>query len=200
MRLATKLRRFAINLTLVLASTLVVLGVLEVLARLIYKDEGLGPIFPAPGEAQAILQKSAIAGLRYEYIPGSTKYNCYPDNPRGYFDPDNCIRYFINAQGFRGPEVSQRKPAGVFRILGLGDSFMLGVGVRDEDTYLRRLERLLNRSGRGKFEVLNFGVEGYNTEDEASLFAGRGVEYDPDLVLVFSGNNEKGKPRRIRSG
>ncbi len=42
--------------------------------------------------------------------------------------------------GFRGRDVSVPKPPGVYRIVGLGDSYMFGQGVSDDDTYLARLE------------------------------------------------------------
>jgi hypothetical protein len=49
----------------------------------------------------------------------------------------------INAQGTRGPEFQVEKPAGTFRILSLGDSRTFGWGLVDEETYSRRLERML---------------------------------------------------------
>jgi hypothetical protein len=56
------------------------------------------------------------------------------------------VTFAINQQGLRGPEVSQAKPPGTFRVLGLGDSFTFGTGVREQDTFLRRLEVDLDRS------------------------------------------------------
>src|ERR1044071_10159386 len=49
----------------------------------------------------------------------------------------------INSHGFRGPEIPYEKPPATFRILNLGDSVVMGWGVRQEDTYGRRLESLL---------------------------------------------------------
>jgi hypothetical protein len=114
-----------------------------------------------------------------EWIPGARFRIAYASNPRGYFDADNGVAVAINALGMRGPEVAAIKPAGAFRIVGIGDSFMFGPGVRDEDTYLRRLERAL-----GGVEVLNGGVEGYNTRDEVASLERRWLALAPDLVLV----------------
>jgi len=187
-----KFRGLFINSLLLGTSLLLGLVILEILVRLFFGDELTRPLLPPKEPRPNIYRRNPFPGLRYDYLPGSEKRFCFPDNPRGYFDADNCILYQINARGFRGPEVLKEKPAGVFRVLGLGDSFTLGRGVREEDTYLRQLERLLNRSGQGKFEVLNFGVEGYNTPDEAALLEGRGLEYQPDLVLVGYYLNDAG--------
>src|SRR3989344_8286280 len=40
-----------------------------------------------------------------------------------------------NSFGFRGKEISQKKPTSVFRILLLGDSMTLGWGVEDDETF-----------------------------------------------------------------
>src|ERR1041385_8150104 len=49
----------------------------------------------------------------------------------------------VNAQGTRGPEFAADKPTNTFRILSLGDSRTFGWGLADEETYSRRLEKLL---------------------------------------------------------
>ena len=71
-------------------------------------------------------------GLLYE--PGSELVYAYPDNPRGYFDDANRVVGAINSRGFRGPEPAPDKPPETERIAVVGDSFVLGIGVRDEDT------------------------------------------------------------------
>jgi hypothetical protein len=136
-----------------------------------------------------IKQPSAFAqqGVQMgEYVPGARFKIVYATNPRGYFEDDNSVEVRINSLGMRGPEVEKAKPEGVYRILGLGDSFTFGVGVRDEDTFLRRLETLLNAQpdeGR-RCEVLNAGVQGYNTRDEVVCLEQRWLELSPDLVLI----------------
>ncbi|MGD9644508.1 MAG: SGNH/GDSL hydrolase family protein [Pirellulales bacterium] len=82
--------------------------------------------------------------LMGEYVPGAKFKEVFDTNPRGYFDEDNGVPMEVNVLGLRGPLVSPAKPPGVFRILGLGDSFTFAVGVREPDTFLRRLETTLN--------------------------------------------------------
>jgi lysophospholipase L1-like esterase len=88
-----------------------------------------------------------------------------------------------NAQGFRGGELSAAKPAGVRRVLLLGDSLTMGWGVREEDTLATLVERRLNRDGR-RFEVINAGVGNYNTAMEVALFEAKGPATDPDIVVL----------------
>ena len=119
-----------------------------------------------------------------EYVPGAVFKVVYASNPRGYFDDGNGVVMRINSQGFRGPEVAEPKPEDVFRIIGLGDSFTFGVGVREDHTFLRRLDGLLNSDGGKAFEVMNAGVQGYNTRDEVLYLAHRWLSFEPDLVLI----------------
>jgi hypothetical protein len=121
-----------------------------------------------------------------EYVPGAVFKMAYDDNPRGYFDRDNGVVFTINSLGLRGEEVSAQKPAGTYRILGIGDSFTLGYGVKDDDTFLHRLQTQLNaqRADQRRFEVLNAGVGGYNTRDEVLYLEHRWQALNPDLVLI----------------
>lgn len=120
-----------------------------------------------------------------EYIPGLTFRFVYADNPRGYFDANNAVVNHINAHGLRGDDFDVEKPADTIRILGIGDSFTFGAGVRNEDTFLSRLERSLNAGREGpRFEVINCGVASYNTSDEVIYLENRWAAYDPDLVLL----------------
>jgi len=121
-----------------------------------------------------------------EHIPGTRFRVEYATNPRGYFDENNGITYNINSHGLHGPEVDIKKPEGTFRILGIGDSFTFGQGVKETDTFLRRLEHSLNASSRvaKQVEVLNVGVLGYNTRDEVVYLEHQWLEYDPDLVII----------------
>ena len=124
-----------------------------------------------------------------EYVPGAVFKVQYDDNPRGYFDADNAVQMTVGRLGFREHDraLDPAKPPGTVRILGLGDSFAFGVGVKDRDTFFYRLETALNAdAGEHRFEVLNAGVQGYNTRDEI-LYLERHwlpMGIDPDIVLI----------------
>src|SRR5262245_21973701 len=138
---------------------------------------------------------------------GTVAIDCYPTNPRGYFDahladPDTrttyeqagirrvqdcashapyAVEYRYNSLHYRDREPRARRP-GVFRVAVLGDSFTEGQGVKEADTYPRVLEAILNGAGRRRWEVLNFGRRGADfpalEENFEQLLAA-----SPDLVV-----------------
>jgi len=90
-----------------------------------------------------------------------------------------------NAEGFRERRVPGAKPAGVMRIVVLGDSFTQGYGVEEDEAYPRVLERLLDaRDPKRRYEVINLGVPGACTVDYVPNLRDVGLAYEPDLVLV----------------
>lgn len=116
----------------------------------------------------------------------------HPEPGAGYtlMKPDShyewqSIPVDINSHGLRGPETTYEKPPNTFRILNLGDSIVMGWGVRMEDTYGRRLESLLNEEGNGdlKFEVINAGVPGWSLDNALAYLQAEGLKYEPDLVV-----------------
>lgn len=93
----------------------------------------------------------------------------------------------INSAGFRDREHTLQKPAGVFRIAVLGDSFAEALQVDESRTFWSVLERELQPCPAlaGKtVEVLNFGVSGFGTAQELELLRSRVLAYQPDLVLL----------------
>ena len=105
----------------------------------------------------------------------------------------------INSKKLRDKEYAYEKPAGVTRILMLGDSLTFGWGVEAQDTTSKILERELNANapnGR-RFEVINTGVGNYNTTMEVAYFFEDGRRYDPDIVILnYFINDAEETPRR----
>jgi lysophospholipase L1-like esterase len=89
-----------------------------------------------------------------------------------------------NSLGFRDREHPLRKRPGTYRILVLGDSIAEGMLVEDDRSIFPVVleERLRTRGVAA--EVLNFSVTGYNTMQEVETLKHRGLDYDPDLVLL----------------
>jgi len=169
------------HLALVAASVAVVFLCAEVVVRL-----SLGFVEPAnAGRVRPrLFEPTEMPGVRYTMRPNAEGKQRFRSDPRGYFDPDGSLTYRTNALGFRGPETTEAKPEGVFRIIGLGDSFTFGRGVRADATFLADLQRRLDQTSPGSFEVLNWGVAGYDTVDEANLLKHRGPAFSPDLVVL----------------
>jgi hypothetical protein len=154
----------------------------------------------------------------------SLALDCYPSNPRGYFDvdlrdPDRrslydarsvrgvdeawsrapfAVELRFNSLQFRDSEFGPRRP-GVRRVAVLGDSFTEGQGVKEPDTYPRRLEELLNAVEPGRWEVLNWGRRGADFPRLHDTFE-QLLEYDPDLVVygMFLNDAEQSDAFRAR--
>ena len=134
--------------------------------------------------------------------------DCYPSNPRGYFDVDlrdpatlekyrglglarldeaarhtpYAVERRYSAQQFRSPEIGPHRP-GVVRVAVIGDSFTEGMGVKEEDTYARVLHRLLNTGAdAGHWEVFNCGRRGYDFPAIHDLFE-TVLALEPDVVV-----------------
>lgn len=192
-----RLRSIARGAGLSLVAVLLTLAALEAGVRLLDAGPGdtpfrrvdifNGSVFrPAAIWGTAPLKRPSPYGVRAgEYQPGLRFRFVYPDNRRGNFDAANAVESRINRFGVRGPEFEHAKRPGTFRILGLGDSYTFGEGVRAEETFLARIEAALDGGGTGpRVETINTGVSSYNTVDEISYLERRWVGFDPDLVLV----------------
>ncbi len=121
------------------------------------------------------------------YQPGAKFMSRYDPagDARGYFGPDDRIEYEINSLGLRGPLPAIEKAANVYRVVCLGDSFTFGEGVKEADTWPRQLERLLAaRTPERRVEVINAGVQAYDTKDAAALYLLKLTAYKPDAVIL----------------
>lgn len=99
-----------------------------------------------------------------------------------------------NAQGFVGPDIALPKPPGTFRIVCLGGSTTMGVGVdSDRFAYPALLERMLSM-GAGenarRIEVVNAGVYGFTSLQTALRVTGELDDLEPDLYLFMDGLND----------
>ena len=102
-------------------------------------------------------------------------------------------RYEINSLGFRMNK--NVGPKSTFRILAIGDSITLGMGVvRTQDVWPTKLEFLIKSSEVGPAEVINSGVQGWNllkfdnkgevTPAEFTEFIEReGKNLKPDIIV-----------------
>lgn len=113
------------------------------------------------------------------------------------FDPDFRHEISTNSRGLRNRETSYARDARR-RILCVGDSFTLGLGVESRDAFPSLLE-----AGLPDTEVINAGVLAWGTSQEWLWFEREGQRYSPDvLILEFFVNdfwdNEGGYLRRQR--
>jgi lysophospholipase L1-like esterase len=95
----------------------------------------------------------------------------------------------INSLGFRGNEFAPEKPNSVFRIVTLGDSVTFGL-FGDGCAYPDVLQRRFNEGRPGRVEVINAGVEGYDSQDVLRILQLKLMDYSPDLITVMVGWND----------
>lgn len=105
-----------------------------------------------------------------------------PRNFEGRGIVDEYIK--TNSQGLRDVEHEWRKPEGTFRILGLGDSFTFGWGVKLEESFLKVLETRLGQELGQAVESINAGVPGYGLNHYYVYLKNVGLRYDPDVIVV----------------
>jgi hypothetical protein len=102
-----------------------------------------------------------------------------------------------NEDGFRTRYSRAEFLAKQHRVLLLGDSYVFGLGVAEEDSLARRLEAeltklLAERGGGGEVAVLNTGVISYSPLLERAAFRHFASAYRPTATLLFLDVNDIG--------
>lgn len=96
--------------------------------------------------------------------------------------------FSTNRWGMRDAEYTKEKPAGTLRIALLGPSHVMGNGVADGATFEAVLEARLNREFTHpryrRFEILNFGVDGYSLTQQVAMLEDRVFGFSPDVVIA----------------
>jgi len=90
------------------------------------------------------------------------------------------VGYHFNSAGFRDAERSVKKPPGIKRLVVLGDSVTVGLGVRWETAFSSYVQGRLGR----EFEVVTIAQGGLNTPQEVHLLERSGLVYEPDVLVV----------------
>ena len=93
-----------------------------------------------------------------------------------------------NSDGLRSPEIPPKGRR--FRVLAVGNSCTFGIGIGDSETWPAALEDEMNRTTGGMVEVINAGVPGYTAFQGKRFLESRGLDFDPDLVIVSFGFND----------
>lgn len=97
-----------------------------------------------------------------------------------------------NSAGFRGKEIAIRKEPDSHRVVMLGDSQVWGWGTEEQETIWAYLDSQLHEKRPAqKWDVANFGVSGFGTDQELLQYLLLGRRYQPDVVVlvVFKEND-----------
>lgn len=92
---------------------------------------------------------------------------------------DFVSKYSIDARGFRKDPISIPSAGGKLCAV-VGDSFVFGFGVNDDQTFVH----LLNESRAGDSTFINCGVPGYSTDQEALLIERSVLPLRPKEILL----------------
>ena len=195
------IRHWLFNFSVAFFPTVLLLVLIEIVFRavLFYGDVKVLNAFKNIGQESHLGDGTKPVTLR-QMIQHS-------NNPRIIYEliPDISVLFMnkpvtINSHGFRGPEYNAIKGDKTIRIVGLGDSLMFGWGVGDDEHYLALVSQHLNQSSPNGYmwEIINTAVPGYNTAMEVETLKVRGLQHNPDLVIIGFIGNDLSLPNFIR--
>lgn len=132
---------------------------------------------------RAFAEAARVARERSIWMASSDPVRVYEHRPDYVKDG---IRH-TDAHGILHPDgFALRKPLGVQRVVVLGDSIAAGLDLPFSERFTTRLQV------GDRVEVLNFGIEGYRTAQEARLLEDHAIRFEPDVVLLQYCLNDAG--------
>jgi hypothetical protein len=158
------------HLILLVVSIFIALLISEVIVRFVAPQDLNGIIMTlSPKWGYSMAMKNWKA--RYQF-----------DDRKGY--------YRFNEYHLRGGPLEQN----VHKILVLGDSFIMGVRVKEKDTFVHRLQQLADATfGPDEFQFLNGGFGGWGSSDYFAFVEEFGEEIKPAAVVVFLNTDDIGR-------
>jgi hypothetical protein len=156
------------------------------------KEFGLKTLLISLAVIIALIVSEAVIRILHPELVGrwSERGNFYTyDSLLGWKGKPNATGVFVqkdfkvqvrhNDKGFRGENYSYQRVPNKRRILVIGDSYVWGYGVEEQEIFTTLLENALKQT-----EVINLGCTGYGNDQELLLLKQEGVKYNPDLVIV----------------
>ncbi|MEM6567999.1 MAG: SGNH/GDSL hydrolase family protein [Planctomycetota bacterium] len=156
----------------------------RLLARLLLVLVVLAVLF---GATEAVLRAQGYGAIPSIWFDPRMGTRFHPDQTRDIYAAGNRFMHTaqINGLGLRGdePDAAAAGDAGL-RVVCLGDSFTFGWGVEDGETYPVQLEAALAARTDAPVDVVNCGLPGYNTWQEARAYEAIARPLDPDVVVI----------------
>jgi len=94
-------------------------------------------------------------------------------------------KWTINSAGFRGPEVSVAKSAGVVRVGLAGASEVFGLYESADKELAAQLQAQLTAAAPGRFEVVNLAAAGMSPPRIRELFERWAGRFEFDIVVIY---------------
>ncbi len=156
-------------------------GIMRVVARGI----GLIILFVVMLELCARIDDSLTWGApfwgHYSYALLSTTDVLGPHSRFGASFENWCI----NSYGFRGPEITMEKPAGVVRVLVIGASETFGLYESPGKGFPAQMQHMLDVARPGRYQVLNAALVGMTLPRFIHYFHVWLWRFDPDIVVYY---------------
>lgn len=139
---------------------------------------------------EILLRIADPIGIRYYFDVGHYLGDLMEDSDdysyihrAGFSERLQGVDVTINSEGLRSPEFPVDKPEGERRILFLGDSVVFGWGVAQDSIFPALVQDRLRRE-LPEWTVISAGVGSWNTRNEYEWLRLRGIEYDPDVIVL----------------
>ena len=159
------------NMMIVLVSLFIGMGICEVVSRIFFNAELAYFVDAAGKRTQLLIDDKELGFVNKPNFDGWIIASEFRN------------RITINKFGFRGGDNPLKNNGNKLRIMAIGDSFTFGIGVEEEETYIKKLESCLRGKISAPIEGLNFGVGAYGTIQEYLIF--QKFRYlKPDLVIL----------------
>jgi hypothetical protein len=100
--------------------------------------------------------------------------------PNAHFE-----KWRLNSHGFRGPEISVKKPEGVIRVIVLGASETFGLYESPGMEFPAQIQKILDEREPGRFQVINAAVAGITLPTITRYFDLRIKKFDPDVIILY---------------
>lgn len=128
-----------------------------------------------------------IKPLSPRAVPDKVRHHKLVPNTNSTFEsPDFSYFQRVNNLGIRGEDRPLEKAANHYRVVTLGDSFTMGKGVEDNQTFSALLEESLNKQkacDSTVIEVLNGGVDSYSPILSYLQLKTDLAPLDPDFII-----------------
>jgi len=166
------------NLRLLGGSLLASIALVEIILRIMGMNAAFG--------------ENGIFGNYYTFylVDKADWFHTWPPNQEHDFHAPGEFHYTrtSNEMGLSEVSIPKEKPAGEYRIIGLGDSFTEGVGAPYDSTWVNQLESYLQDELKDSFpdkvvKCYNAGVAGSDPVYGYILMKEKLLELQPDLVI-----------------
>ena len=176
-----KTKNLMVNISVLIITLIMLFLILEASLRIFYPQ-----LTTARAEeiSPQIFEKS-------DYTPWKLKPNS-SDRMISSTGKEYDVPVYINSDGLRDDEITNEEIK-TKKIIGvIGDSFTFGYGVRLEDTYHQKLEKMINPKSE-ELRVINMGrADGSYTTDVQYLYLKeKGLKFRPEIVVIgfYVGND-----------